>query len=145
VEKGLIRIEVVSENGATISDYSLSSSKNRMVYEPDKSGIVEQFFTLGDVLKVKASGYKSEMVEITSLQSKKLRIVIKQMNKYEDEDHQIYTVYGGEISEHRSVGAVSTVSGEDLGLYPSTYLPDALSGRLNGISIAKLIRAGLEL
>lgn len=132
VEKGLIRIEVVSENGATISDYSLSSSKNRMVYEPDKSGIVEQFFTLGDVLKVKASGYKSEMVEITSLQSKKLRIIIKQMNKYEDEDHQIYTVYGGEISEHRSVGAVSTVSGEDLEIYPSTYLPDALSGRLNG-------------
>lgn len=130
--KSQVMIEVVSADGSRIGDYTMSSSKNRREYTPDDAGMVKDMFTLGDVLKIKAPGYKTSLVELTSMDAKSMRVVLEKGNRYEDEDHQINTVYGGTMSELRTVGSFSQVSGDDLYMFPSMSIEEALSGRLNG-------------
>ena len=126
-------IEVVSPDGASVPGAIITSSKNRCSYGADAEGKLSLKLKQGDVLKIKAPGFVTATVDLTSSADGKLKVSLTPCDIREDDSHILYTVDGGSMSELRSVGAFSKVEGSALEQTPSLYLMDALSGRLNGL------------
>lgn len=135
--KSDIRIEVVSPDGMPVGYSQVVSSSNRYCYTSDAEGTLTLSIVKGDILTVKAPGYVTKIVSTSDASEGKITVKLEACSEYGDPEHQIYTVTGNTVSERRVVGAFSKVDGKVLEQTPSTFIWDALGGRLGGLYYMK--------
>ena len=128
-----VRIEVVDGDGSPVGWSSVSSSKNRYTYTTGEDGVLKISVQVTDVLKVSADGYLPRTFSAADIRNGSIEVALEKCSVYEDDDHQLYTVTGDYISEHRIVGAYSKVDGSELEENPTMFLYDAFGGRLGGM------------
>lgn len=131
--KTTVRIEVSDTGGAPVEYAGISSSRNRYTYTTDRNGQLEVSVGAGDVLKIMADGYATQAIPYGDIKDGQLKVTLEKLPAYADEQSRIFTVTGDEISERRTVGAYSKVDGSELEANPTTFLWDALGGRLGGL------------
>lgn len=132
-----VLLEVLSVDGKPISCPEIFTSRSRHHFTAGTDGKVMISFRPNDALKVRASGYETTMLEAKDLPEKTASVRLMPVHKYEDADHQLYTVTGDAISELRTVGAFSKVDGAALEQTPGTYFWDAIGQRLGGLFYSK--------
>lgn len=128
-----VRIEVVDAAGVPVEYAAVSSSRNRYTYAADRNGRLEVSLGAGDMLKITADGYATQAIPYGDIKDGQLKVTLEKLPVYADEQSRIYTVTGDQISERRTVGAYSKVAGSELEANPTTFLWDALGGRLGGM------------
>lgn len=123
---------VVDESGKPLPGVRVHSSKARMYTDTDVNGNFRFKTTSDDILLVKADGYQTQILSMADETLKNGKIVLKQDKLFASEYHQIRLPFGT-TSARRTVGAFSSVSGEELENTPSLSIQSALGGRLNGL------------
>lgn len=131
--KNPVSIEVVDQSGNPVAYASVMSSAGRSSYTTGNDGKLLLNLVAGDMVKVTAEGYGSVAESTLSAENGVLKVTIDKLPARTDDQSMITTVTGSQISERRSVGAFSKVSGRDLEANPTVFLWDALGGRLNGL------------
>ena len=125
------KMEIVDEVGNPVRGASVSSAQERYEYVAGLDGKLTIKVKVTDHLKVKAPGYEPRLIPAADLRNGKSVVTLVGRPERMDDAHQLVTVTGDRISERRTVGAFSTVSGADLEKNPTMFLYDALGGRLN--------------
>ena len=128
-----VKMEIVDEAGNPVHGASVSSSQERYEYSAGPDGKVEIKVKVTDNLKVKAPGFESRLLPAANLRNGRSVVTLESLPERMDEAHQLNTVTGDRISERRTVGAFTSVSGADLEENPTMLLYEALGGRLPGL------------
>lgn len=126
-------MKIVDESGNPVSGASVSSAQQRYEYKAGPDGKLTLKVKVTDNLKVKAPGYDSRIISAADLKNGNSVVTLESRPVRMDDTHQIVTVTGDRVSERRTVGAYSSVSGAELEQNPTMFLYDALGGRLNGL------------
>lgn len=123
---------VVDESGKPVAGARVHSSRARMYTDTDAKGNFSFKTTADDILLVKADGYRTQTISMADESLKKGKIVLAQDKLFAGEYHQVRLPFGS-TNTRRTVGAFSSVSGEELESTPSLSIESALGGRLNGL------------
>lgn len=128
-----VNLEVIDGNGMPVESARVASSRNRYTYEIDSNGKISLSVLPADVLKIMSDGYETQVVNASDFADGALKVILKKLPEHGSESDKLYTLPGDYIDGYRTVGSYSKVDGEELEVNPSTFLWDALGGRLNGL------------
>lgn len=128
-----VSLEVVDSSGKPIETACVASSRNRYTYELDIDGKISISVLPADVLKIMSDGYETQVVNASDFKDGFLKVSLEKLPEHGSESDRLYTLPGDYVDAYRTVGSYSKVEGEELETNPTTFLWDALGGRLNGL------------
>ncbi|WP_161496078.1 SusC/RagA family TonB-linked outer membrane protein [Zobellia sp. OII3] len=107
-----------------------SNSKNRTF--TDLNGVFSIRANKEDVLVISALGYERTTVNVTNGELESTSIILKEWGTI-DADRKISVAYG-DLPFERITGSVERITGDELSDYPTTFVQEALAGRLSGLT-----------
>jgi len=127
-----VSAQVVDQNGRPLPDATLFSAERRAVINAGSQGELNFQTVEGDVLVIKAEGYATKTLELSSSEIAEGKIVMEKAPAFSGENHILFTPFDS-ISARRSVGSYSMVKGDVLQSNPTQSFENSLGGRLAGL------------
>lgn len=127
-----INTTVVDENNRPIKDAEVIASEGAITHYTNKDGKVSIQTKANGIVLVEALGYEDVMVDLAKqpfpkiLKLKKTEMLVSGKYKIERPD-------GGATYQKNLVGAIGSVTGEELSTYPDFSLSNTLQGRVSGL------------
>lgn len=124
--------KIVDENGKPLPDAQILSAERRTVTLSNAEGEYNFKTVEGDVLVIKAEGYTTKTIDLSSGEVQSGKIVMLKAPAFSGEKHIIFTPFDS-MSARRSVGSYSVLKGEGLETNPTMSIENSLGGRLTGL------------
>lgn len=135
-QKTVIKIEAVVVNaaGVPLDNVLVTAGEGRNQVMSSANGEFELKAYDNSVLLFEKNGYESKVVHVNK--GKKLsKIILEQKPLYSGEKDIVELPCGMSATQRAMVGAVSSVSGEELISYPDLVVANSLSGKIPGLTI----------
>lgn len=127
-----VRSTITDTDGNPITNAVVTADEGISTTVTDENGnFVIQAKANGTVL-IEADGYHDAVVRLASKGFPK-QLKLKRMEPFFNMNNVLSRNDGGETKQSRTVGAVSTISGEDLNSYPDFCLSNTFQGKMAGV------------
>lgn len=132
-----ITSQVLNEKGEPIANAIVKSfrARGRVLTSADGSFSIEVTQDLPDNLSIEANGFEPAVIPVGAGVLRIEPVVLKAKAAIAPGNKAIMPYM--QVSSDRNVGAVSTITGEELASYPTGSMLTALSGRLPGLLISQ--------
>lgn len=132
----IINIEttIVDENNNPIRHAEIIAGEGAISHFSDKAGKVSIQTKANGVLLVEALGYEDAIIDLSKQQFPKV-LKLKKTEMLASGKYKINRPDGGTTNQKDLVGAISSVTGEELTTYPDFSLSNTLQGRIPGLVV----------
>lgn len=132
-----ITSQVLNEQGEPMANVVVSSfrAKGRVLTAPDGTFSIQVTQDVQDHLSVDADGYETIVVPVGAGVLKIESITVTKRQSLNPANKAVLPYIN--VTSDRNVGAVSTITGEELASYPTGSMLTALSGRLPGLVVSQ--------
>lgn len=127
-----VLVQIVNGDGHPLSEAKIHSAERRATVNADSKGEMSFQTVDGDVLVIKAEGYITKTLDLSSAELLEGRVVMDKALAFSGENHTLFTPFDS-ISARRSVGSYSAAKGDGLTSNPTLSFENSLGGRLGGL------------
>ena len=129
-----IKAKVVDEKGQPLPNVRLILGEGLTEAKTNSTGDFTLNANANSIVLVEAKGYKSQLINLQEGAFPANLALIKDLY-LDGESDKLILPLGFTTSQRQSVGAISTVSGEELKSYTDISLSNTLQGRLMGLTV----------
>lgn len=129
-----ISTTIVDESNHPIKDVEVIAGEGAITHLSDKAGKVSIQTRANGILLVEALGYEDVVIDLSKMQFPPV-LKMKKTEMLSSGKYKINRPDGGATSQKDLVGAISSVTGEELSTYPGFSLSNTLQGRIPGLVV----------
>lgn len=129
-----VHTKIVDENGRPIRNAEIIAGEGAIIHHSDKDGKVAVQTKANGVLLIEALGYEDVIIDLAKEQLPSV-LKLRKTEMLASGKYKINRPDGGITNQKDLVGAISSVTGEELASYPEFSLSNTLQGRLSGLVV----------
>lgn len=127
-----LQTKIVDEKGKPIRGAEVTTREGAFVHYSGKDGKVSLKTKADGIILVEALGYEDIVIDMKKEQLPKV-VKMKKTDMLASGKYLHTRLDGGETSQLKLVGAVTSITGDELSTYPDYSLSNTLQGRITGL------------
>lgn len=129
-----VSTKIVDEKGHPIKDAEVVAGEGAITHYSDKEGKVSIQTKANGVVLIEALGYEDVIVDLSKEQFPKV-LKLKKTEMLSSGKYVLNRSDGGTTNQKDLVGAISSITGEELSSFPEFSLSNTLQGRVPGLVV----------